>query len=263
MTYGVFLPTIVFPSDAQNWRAEDLDRAIVHELSQCLARAVCAAYWFHPLVWVAWRRLLLEADRASDDAVVRRSEATAYADQLVELARRLSAAQRLPLPAMAARADLATCLYAVLDNRQPRGRAGTLSVNLACGAAAALIAVLSPLTVVAAPQAATNRLPAAESITRTPAPPKPVMIAQERLPKPSPEPARGLPPSASPLDKALKVSFKVSSERILRIDVPLHEEGVEYDFMAQLSDESRLVVAYQRAITPDRSLGRTSERNRT
>jgi hypothetical protein len=35
-------------------------------------------------VWIAWRRLALEAERSCDDAVLRRSEAAAYADQLVE-----------------------------------------------------------------------------------------------------------------------------------------------------------------------------------
>ena len=37
---------------------------------QILARAVAAFYWFHPLVWMAWRRLCLEAERSCDDAVV-------------------------------------------------------------------------------------------------------------------------------------------------------------------------------------------------
>ena len=26
-------------------------------------RVVAAGYWFHPLAWVAWRRLCLEAER--------------------------------------------------------------------------------------------------------------------------------------------------------------------------------------------------------
>ncbi len=102
MTCGVVHPAIVLPLDAQTWEAEDLNRAMVHELehvrrgdwvSHCLARAVCAVYWFHPLVWIAWRQLALEAERACDDAVLGRSEATAYADQLVGLARRLSTAK--------------------------------------------------------------------------------------------------------------------------------------------------------------------------
>jgi beta-lactamase regulating signal transducer with metallopeptidase domain len=91
MTCGALRPAILLPVDAPEWSAEDLERAIVHELEhvrrrdwaiQCVARAVCAVYWFHPLVWMAWRRLELEAERSSDDAVLERAEPTAYADQL-------------------------------------------------------------------------------------------------------------------------------------------------------------------------------------
>src|ERR1700678_3367022 len=99
MTCGVLYPAVVLPRDAQSWKAEDLTRAIVHELehvrrgdwaTHCFARTICAAYWFHPLVWIAWRQLALEAERSCDDAVLARSEATAYADQLVGLAQRMS-----------------------------------------------------------------------------------------------------------------------------------------------------------------------------
>jgi len=161
MTCGVLHPAIVLPQDAQHWEEAELARAIVHELehvrrldwvSLCLARAVCAVYWFHPLVWIAWRKLALEAERSCDDAVLGRSEATAYADQLVGLARRLSATSKSPILAMANRADLAKRVGAVLDSRQQRGRAGRRSVALACMAAVLLVLGLSPLKVVAAPQ---------------------------------------------------------------------------------------------------------------
>jgi len=166
MTCGVLHPSVVLPLDAQTWEAEDLNRAIVHELehvrrgdwvSHCLARALCAVYWFHPLVWIAWRQLALEAERSCDDAVLGRSEATAYADQLVSLAQQLSLAKmpaKSPLLAMANRADLAARVGAVLDTRRRRGRAGALPVALACAAAAVLVLTMSPLRMVAAPQSA-------------------------------------------------------------------------------------------------------------
>jgi uncharacterized protein (TIGR03435 family) len=157
MTCGLVKPAIVLPVDAQKWPAEDLGRAIVHELehvrrgdwiSLCLARAVCACYWFHPLVWVAWRRLVLEAERACDDAVLKRAEATAYADQLVGLAQRLSTA-KAPLLAMANRADLATRVVSVLDGTRARGRAGAVCVAVAMVASFLLVLTISPLTIVA------------------------------------------------------------------------------------------------------------------
>ena len=162
MTCGVIRPAILLPRDAQHWSAEDLNRAILHELEHIrrfdsiscgVARAVCAAYWFHPLIWMAWRKLALEAERSCDDAVLKYSEATVYADQLVGLAARLSGGQKPPLMAMASRADLATRVDAVLDQRQRRGRAGIVPVSMACAAAAALVFAVSPLALVSAPQA--------------------------------------------------------------------------------------------------------------
>jgi TonB family protein len=163
MTCGVVHPAIVLPYDAELWSPADLRRALVHELehvrrrdwmTQCLARTVSALYWFHPLVWMAWRQLALDAERSCDDAVLGRSEATAYADQLVALARRLSAAAKSPVLAMANHADLAKRVHSLLDNDRSRGRAGRLAVALAVSFAAGFVAILSPLAIVAAPQSA-------------------------------------------------------------------------------------------------------------
>jgi uncharacterized protein (TIGR03435 family) len=163
MTCGVLRPAIVLPRDAENWERDDLSRAIVHELehvrrgdsvTRCLAWVACAVYWFNPLVWIGWRRLVLEAERACDDAVLRLSEATAYAEQLVELAKRMSMARRAPLLAMADHRDLAIRVGAVLDDRQRRGRLGIFPMALACAAALALIVAVAPLLLVAAPQTA-------------------------------------------------------------------------------------------------------------
>ncbi len=162
VTCGIVRPAIVLPPDAHQWDEEDLNRAIVHELehvrrfdwaSHCLARLARALYWFHPLVWAAWRQLALEAERSCDDAVLSRSDATAYADQLVDLAQRLSTLKKQPALAMATRSDLSVRVNSVLDARQPRGRLGVLLVGVTCIAAAAIILTMSPLRMVAAPQA--------------------------------------------------------------------------------------------------------------
>jgi len=160
MTCGVLRPLIVLPVDAQSWDEQDLERALVHELEHvrrydwaihCLARLACAAYWFHPLVWTAWRQLTLEAERSCDDAVLRSSEATAYADQLVELARRRSGARKSPTLAMANRSDLSSRIRAVLNTRQQRGRAGSMLVALTCIVSALVVVTMSPLRMVASP----------------------------------------------------------------------------------------------------------------
>lgn len=176
MTCGILRPIVLLPIDAPHWPVEELYRALVHEiehvrrcdwLSQCLARLVAAAYWFHPIVWMTWRQFVLEAERACDDAVLRRCattsaadlEATSYAEQLVTLARRLSTHTNQPQLAMASRRDLSARIIAVLDRHQARGRAGATAVAIAGAACVLLVLALSPLRIVAraqTPPAATS-----------------------------------------------------------------------------------------------------------
>jgi bla regulator protein BlaR1 len=158
MTCGVVRPAIVFPLDVRTWREADVRRALTHELEHvrrsdwvglCLARAICAVYWFHPLVWIANRQLCVNAERACDDAVLRNSHAFGYADQLVTLAERSLAQTRRPLLAMANRGDLSTRVHAVLNTSQQRGPAGVWARLTVTIAAVASVALLAPLRTVA------------------------------------------------------------------------------------------------------------------
>ncbi len=162
MTCGVFRPVIVLPQDVRVWDPEDLQRAIVHELEHIrrrdwlmmlIARVVCALYWFHPLVWLSWRQLRLEAERACDDAVLLGAHPEVYANQLVTLAERLASDRAESALAMANRSDLCARVSAVLDHRQPRGRAGSLWIATVSAVALLLLAGIAPLRAVAVPQA--------------------------------------------------------------------------------------------------------------
>jgi bla regulator protein blaR1 len=153
-TYGLMRPAIMMPADAQDWTDAEVRRALVHELEHVrrrdwpvhvMARLVCALYWFHPLVWIAWRRFCLESERACDDAVVRSAEGIAYAEQLVALARMVSKRGSAPVLSMANRGDLKTRVAAVLDAKQTRGRVGALSGGLTAGLAVTLAISISPL----------------------------------------------------------------------------------------------------------------------
>jgi uncharacterized protein (TIGR03435 family) len=163
MTCGVVRPTIVFPLDARTWPDADLRRALIHELehvrrgdwvTMCLARTVCAVYWFHPLVWIANRQLGLNAERACDDAVLQDFQAFGYADQLVALAERVWPRTHRPLLAMANRGELSARVNAVLNARQRRGPAGARARVAAAMAALALLVVLAPLGTVASSETA-------------------------------------------------------------------------------------------------------------
>lgn len=116
---------------------------------QIMARVVAACYWFHPLVWMAWRRLCLEAERACDDAVVMSEERTDYAEQLVTLAQRMSATPVQPLLGMANRSDLSARVTAVLDDRLRRGRAGMVLIAGTLAASAIVVATVAPVRAVA------------------------------------------------------------------------------------------------------------------
>ena len=164
MTFGVLRPLIVLPPDAREWDHAELRRALMHELEhiqrgdwlmQILARIVAACYWFHPMVWMAWRRLCLEAERSCDDAVVISEERTDYAEQLVTLAQRMSATPVQPLLGMANRSDLSTRVTAVLDDRLHRGRAGFALAAGTIAAAVVVVATIAPVRAVAREDAVT------------------------------------------------------------------------------------------------------------
>jgi hypothetical protein len=157
LTCGIWRPAILLPDEASEWNEADLRRAIVHELEhvrrgdwaiQLAARATCILYWFHPLVWVAFRRLSLEAERAADDAVVRSAEHTEYAEQLVLLAGRVSKARTQPALGMANRSDLSARVSSLLDASQRRGRAGRLPTAMALSVAGLVALTLAPVRAV-------------------------------------------------------------------------------------------------------------------
>ena len=150
--------SVLLPSDARHWSDAKTRNALIHEFehlrrgdwgTHLMARVTCAIFWFHPLVWLAFGRLCLEAERACDDAVLQAAERADYAEQLVQLARQMSETRVQPLLAMATRSDLATRVTAILDHTQSRGRLGRTPIAATIGAAAILVATLAPLRAVA------------------------------------------------------------------------------------------------------------------
>jgi beta-lactamase regulating signal transducer with metallopeptidase domain/ankyrin repeat protein len=165
LTCGIWRPAILLPDEACEWNEADLRRALVHELEhvrrsdwaiQLAARASCIFYWFHPLVWVALRRLSLEAERAADDAVVRSAGHTEYAEQLVLLAGRLSKVRTQPALGMANRSDLSARVSALLDDRQRRGRAGWRPTAGVLSVAFLVVLTLAPVRAVTLPRQQTT-----------------------------------------------------------------------------------------------------------
>ncbi|HWB85931.1 MAG TPA: TonB family protein [Bryobacteraceae bacterium] len=162
LTAGIVGATIYLPADAELWSPERLRAVLLHELAHvrrgdvivhALAHAVLSFYWWNPLAWVAWRKLLEERERAADDIVLRAGErASDYAGHLLEIARSL----QCPLGtasltvAMARRSQLEGRLVAILDSATRRGapRRGVSAI-----AAGAALALAVPIAVIHAQQA--------------------------------------------------------------------------------------------------------------
>lgn len=167
MTFGFRRSTILLPSDARDWDDESLRRALRHELEhvrredwilQLVARVACALYWPHPLVWAAWRRFCIEAERSCDDAVIAAFEPSRYAEQLVSLARSFRA-RRVPALSMASPTRLAERVHAILDATQPRGPQGPIAQCASVVAVVIAVGAFGSLHLIAAEEAQARPAP--------------------------------------------------------------------------------------------------------
>lgn len=164
VTFGWRRPVVLLPEAARGWEEAQLREALLHELAhvrrhdwalQMIARAVRALHWFDPLVWLLSRRLLLEAELACDDQVLRAGAGPAgYAGRLVALAREVRSAARRPAEAVsfARPSGLASRVAAILDPGRQRGGPGRLAVGGAVSAALILLLLVAPARLVRAEQ---------------------------------------------------------------------------------------------------------------
>lgn len=170
MTWGIRRPVVMLPEDAAGWALPRLEAVLLHELAhvkrrdcltQLLAELVRALHWPDPLAWVAARRLRIERERACDDAALAGgARPSAYARELLELARgyRASRATALAAVAMARPSQLSDRLLAVLDEHRPRGgigrRLAVRTVTLAAGLTLLVAAAAPAVPAGATPEAA-------------------------------------------------------------------------------------------------------------
>jgi HEAT repeat protein/beta-lactamase regulating signal transducer with metallopeptidase domain len=168
---GPLRPAVVLPAAAGEWSQARRRAVLCHELAHVrrfdlavtiLSRVGCALYWFHPLFWVAARRLRLESERACDDLVLGLgTRASEYADHLFHIACSavLEHAPAAALP-MAERSEFEGRVLAILEKD---ARRAPPSARLATALAAAGLAVVLPLAALGAARAAPNGAKRAES----------------------------------------------------------------------------------------------------
>ena len=162
LSYGFLRPMVLLPGESTEWSAERRRVVLLHELIHvkrldalfCLiAQVSCAAYWFHPLAWLALARFRREQEQSCDDAVViAGTRQSVYAEHLVDLARSISAARPM-FPAalsMAETCNLEQRVEALLD---PRRNRRALNRRICAAALSAIVACVLPLAAVRAQNA--------------------------------------------------------------------------------------------------------------
>jgi beta-lactamase regulating signal transducer with metallopeptidase domain len=176
---GLVRPAIVLPSAADGWSDRRRQAVLYHELAHlsrhdllvnAVGQVACALYWFHPLVWIAARKLRVESERACDDLVLgvgtRPSE---YADHLLQIVCRAARAHTpaVALP-MAQRHEFEGRMLAILERAARRDPA---SGRHAAGVSALALALVVPLAALApaTPQGTTSLLPAPPVVASPPA----------------------------------------------------------------------------------------------
>jgi TonB family protein len=152
LTWGVLRPVVLLPAYSVEWSDDQRETVLRHEhahiarhdwLWQILARLVAAAFWFHPLVWLAVAALRSEAERAADDRVLASGATpTDYAERLLEVARRMSGPTLIGGVAMTRGSEVERRVREILDSSRRRSPArvwARVAIALGC------VAIIVPL----------------------------------------------------------------------------------------------------------------------
>lgn len=157
VTCGVLWPAVVLPEESEAWTEERREAVLLHELAHVrrgdlathlIAWVACSLYWFHPLAWIAARRLRHESERACDDLVLGAgTRASEYASHLLDIVR---SAGRRSAPAaavpMAQKSSFEGRLLAILE---PGVARQALTGRKKVAVAAGLALVVLPLAAMA------------------------------------------------------------------------------------------------------------------
>ncbi|MDH3733354.1 MAG: hypothetical protein OEU54_07450 [Gemmatimonadota bacterium] len=202
MTGGVRFPVILLPDDATDWTPERRRVVLTHELvhirrhdvlRQVVGRVALAAYWFHPLGWLASRQAAASRELACDEEVLAMgTRPSEYASLLLEMADRRAMPSALCL-SMVQPSQLERRVMSILDPKRPHRS------SFATGAALVALAVFGISAAVAQPVPAPR--PAVPAVPPEPAAlpviaPLPPGLPGELAPEPAPLPTAAPRPHA-------------------------------------------------------------------
>ncbi len=166
VVWGIVHVVVLLPAIAVRWSRNRLRVVLFHELAhvkrrdcliQYLVHVVCAVYWFHPLIWLAARKLRTERENACDDLVLAHGIApTDYAANLLAIAKTLRAdtPETFAAVAMAMPSNLERRLRMILDNNRNRRPLTVVIVSLGLVASVVLLLALATVQLVPAEQKA-------------------------------------------------------------------------------------------------------------
>lgn len=178
---GLLRPAIVLPRRAAEWDERRRRAVLCHELAHvrradlrvnAAAQVAAAVFWFHPLAWIALRRLRLESERACDDLVLASgTRPSEYADHLLQI---VAAIRRTPVPAvalpLARRQEFEGRVLAILERGVERRPTSRWQAFVLSGVALSFVLPLAALVPVRSPGSAPPAVPAVrQPTTSTPA----------------------------------------------------------------------------------------------
>lgn len=203
MTWGVWRPVVLLPASSASWTEERRLVVLTHELghvrrrdslTQWIAQAALVLYWFNPLAWRGYKRLLTEREHACDDLVLATGlRPSAYAEHLLQLARTLGREPRAAsaLLPMARPSQVESRLRAILNDQERRDR---LSRGLLWIVGVLVLALLLPVA-------------ALDPVLRPPTPPVTPAPLLAPLPSLPPEPPAPPVPPNSPVPALAPAPF--------------------------------------------------------
>jgi beta-lactamase regulating signal transducer with metallopeptidase domain len=129
--WGWRRPAIVLPAGADRWSGDRMRAVLLHELAHVrrhdsagivLAGVAAAVYWFHPLAWLANRKIKQEMERAADDYVLNTgTDSSDYARHLLDISRGIvTPRQTAAGVALARRSELGGRVMDILAPRRNR-----------------------------------------------------------------------------------------------------------------------------------------------
>lgn len=153
---GLVRPVVLMPRAAAEWPDWQRAAAVRHERAHIergdltanfITHVACAAYWFHPLVWVFSAALRREQETACDDAVLHSGfEPATYAEALLAVAQN-STSTLLPTTgcAMTAQIDVKSRIMRLLDRSIARTTSPATLRNAAIAFAGLVLAIAIPM----------------------------------------------------------------------------------------------------------------------